>query len=94
MATYDQQAARVTATGAVTDRRSRVHSIHWVGVAGAGQVTLTDGNGGSTKLVFDTPAGASNSGQIYIGEESGLLFQSSVYCSAITAGVLLTVFYT
>lgn len=94
MGAFDQRVARVTAAGAVTDRYSRIHSVAWTGIAGASQVTFTDGNGGSTVAVFDFPAGAGGSGQIYIGEDSGVVFRNSIYCSAITAGVFLNVCYT
>lgn len=94
MGAFDQRAARVTATGAVTDRVSRIHSVSWVGVAAASQVTFTDGSGGGTVVVLDFPAGAGNGGQVYIGEDSGVRFSASIFCSAITAGVFLTVFYS
>ena len=94
MGAFDQRVARVTASAAVTNSRSRIHSVAWTGVAGASQVTFTDGNGGATVAVFDFPAGAGGSGQIYIAEESGILFHSSIFCSAITAGVFLNVCYS
>ena len=94
MTSMDQRNARVTATGAVTDRHSRLHSVAWTGVAGASQVTFTDGNGGATVIVLDFPAGAGGSGQVYIGEESGVRFRVGIFCSAITAGVFLNVFYS
>lgn len=94
MGAYDQRAARVTAAGAVTDRPSRLHSFTWVGAAGAGTLTFTDGNGGATVATYDIPAGVTTSGQTFIAEDSGLKFHASIYCSVITAGVLVTVHYS
>jgi len=94
MAEFDQRNARVTATGAVTNQRSRIHSITWTGIAGVGTITFTDGNGGSQICTFDTPAGAGGSGQFFIGEQSGFLFRTGIFCSVITAGIFLSVQYS
>lgn len=86
MAGHDSFATRLTAAGAVSGGRARLHSIHWVGAAGAGTITLTDGNGGASLATFDIPAGATLSGQIYVGEENGILAINSLYCSVMSAG--------
>jgi hypothetical protein len=60
--------------------------VSWVGAAGAGRLTFSNGNGGTTLVDIDTPAGATTSGQVFIGEETGVLFNSSIYCTTMTAG--------
>lgn len=94
MASYDQTSTRVTATGAVTSTRARVHSIYFVGAAGAGRITLTDGNGGTTRIDIDVPASSGATPMhVYIGEENGVLFKSGIYCSTLGTSAA-TIFYT
>ena len=92
MTTY-QSSTRVTAgSTAVTTGRARLISVSWVGAAGAGRITLTNGSGGTTLFDIDTPAGAGNSGQVFVCEASGILFPTSLFCSTMSAG-FCTVFY-
>jgi hypothetical protein len=82
-----QKSLRITASAtAVTTGRGRLISIHWVGAAGAGRLTFSDGNGGTTLVDIDTPAGVTASGQVYIGEDQGVTFRASIYCTTMTAG--------
>lgn len=85
MAGSDSFATRLAAAGAISGGRARLQSIHWVGAVGAGTITLTNGNGGTTLASFDIPAGVTTSGQIYIGEDSGILAITSLYCSVMSA---------
>ena len=88
----DVSSKRITAAGAVTDRRTRVVAVSAVGAAGAGRITLTDGNGGTTLLDCDIPLGTGQTLSLYIGDD-GIVFRSSVYAATVTAtGV--TVFYS
>jgi len=94
MSDMDQRSTRITATGAVTTSRTRLHSIWWTGIAGVGTIAFSDGVGGTVLCTFDIPAGASGSGQIYVGEVGGILFRSGLACSTITAGLFVSVQYT
>ena len=88
----DASAKRITATGAVTDRRTRVFAISAVGAAGAGRITLTDGSGGPTLIDCDIPTGTGQTLALYIGDD-GVVFRNSIFASAVTAtGV--TIFYS
>jgi len=87
----DMIAKRITATGAVSDRRSRVVAISAVGAAGAGRITLTDGSGGPVLIDLDIPTGASQTLSVYIGEE-GTLFLKGIQASVVTA-TAVTIFY-
>ena len=88
----EQNALRVTVAGAVTTGRGRLCSVSWVGAVAAGRITFTDGNGGATKVDFDTPAGVTTSGQVFIGEQTGILFRNSIYCSTMSAGFMTAFF--
>lgn len=94
MSMFDQRSTRVTGTGAVTTARARLHSVSFPGAVGAGRITLTDGNGGATLFDIDIPAGSGASFcTLYLGEESGIVFRSSIYCSTLGTSAL-TLFYT
>jgi len=94
MSQFDQTSTRITATGAVTTGRARLHSVYFVGAASAGRITLTDGDGGTVRFDIDIPAGSgASSTPIYIGEESGIVFRSSIWCSTIGT-TAVTLFYT
>lgn len=83
----EQRALRLTASAtAVTTGRGRLVSLSWVGAAAAGRLTFTNGNGGTTLVDVDIPAGVTASGQVFIGEETGVLFNVNIYCSTMTAG--------
>ena len=94
MSQFDQTSTRITATGAVTTGRARLHSVYYVGAASAGRITLTDGNGGTTRFDIDIPAGSGAVPMaLYLGEESGIVFKDSIYCSTIGT-TAVTLFYT
>lgn len=88
----DVASKRVTAAGAITDRRTRVTAVSAVGAAGAGRLTLTDGNGGTTLLDVDIPTGVGATLALFIGDD-GIMFKTNVYAATVTAtGV--TIFYS
>ena len=53
MANSDVKAKRLTGTGAASIGRARLRQIQVLTGGGAGRLTLTDGNGGSTVLDID-----------------------------------------
>jgi hypothetical protein len=83
---YDIKATKpLTSTGSFVDQndsnmtRTRIKAIYAVCGSSAGSVTITNGNGGETLFVMNTPAVA-NCGYIYIilpGE--GILAGSALY---------------
>lgn len=86
MQTDVKATAALTATGSFTTAdasnitfRTRIKAIYAVCGASAGSVTITDGSGGETLFVMNTPAVA-NCGYIYIilpGE--GILAERGLY---------------
>lgn len=86
MQTDVKATAALTATGSFTTTgasnitfRTRIKAIYAVCGASAGSVTITDGSGGETLFVMNTPAVA-NCGYIYIilpGE--GILAERGLY---------------
>ena len=86
----DVKALRVTASGAVTDTRSRVKSVTMVGTGGAGNLKLRDGGAsGTIRLELDVPASGDLS--VLIPGE-GVLFYNDVYAE-VTALTAATIFY-
>lgn len=75
-------ATRVAAVGAVTSGPARLRGL-WINALAAGEVTLTDGNGGTTLLQVSVQIGADYL-PIGAGTE-GILFKTSIYLSAIPA---------
>lgn len=95
MSATDQRMTRVTGTGSVTTGRTRLHSIYYIGSAGGGAITLknTD-NSGTTLFNIDVPAtSASVPMQIFLGEESGIVFPGGIYCAAMISSSA-TLFYS
>ena len=90
MANSDVKAKRLTRTGAASVGRARLRQVHILTSAGAGRLTLTDGNGGATVLDIDFSASDSNSVNI---PDEGLLFTSDIHCSAATNVTAFTIFY-
>lgn len=90
MANSDVKAKRLTATGAAGVGRARLRQVHVLTSAGAGRLTLTDGDGGATILDIDFIA--SDSQPINIPDQ-GLLFVSDIHVSAATNITALTIFY-
>ena len=91
MASSDIQAKRVAGTGSLAVGPARVRQIQVLTGAGAGRLTLTDGNGGSTLLDLDFLASDSHSVNI---PDNGVRFQSDVYVSAATNITAMTFFYS
>jgi len=91
MANSDVKAKRLTGTGAASVGRSRLRQIQVLTGAGAGRLTLTDGNGGSTVLDIDFLASDSHSVNI---PDEGVLFASDIYVATATNITAMTVFYS
>jgi len=92
MAGSDIKTKRVTGTGALSVGRARIrHITVLVSSAGAGRVTITDGNGGATLLDVDL---ASNSFSTIDIPDDGILATSDIYVSAATNVTAATVFWS
>lgn len=91
MANSDVKAKRLTGTGAASVGRARLRQVQVLTAAGAGRLTLTDGNGGATVLDIDFLASDSHSVNI---PDEGLLFTSDVHISTATNITALTIFYS
>ena len=84
----DVKAIRVTGTGSVFGGRTRLRGIILANAtAGAGTITLQDGNS-VTQFVGDCPAGDVFAFNI---PEDGILFESGMTTSAIGADISATV---
>ena len=92
MANSDVKTKRLTATGAASLGRNRLRQIQVLtDAAGAGRLTLTDGNGGATVLDIDFLASDSHSVNI---PDWGIRCQSDVLITAMTNITAMTVFYS
>jgi len=85
----DVQSKRLTATGSAGVGPARIRQIQVLTGAGAGRLTITDGNGGSTALDLDFLASDSHSVNI----PSDGIRVSDIYVSAFTNITAMTVFY-
>lgn len=91
MLAADTKAKRATTTGALSVGRARICGVAvLVSNAGAGRLTITDGDGGPTLLDLDFGANASH--DITIGGD-GILASSDLHISAATNISGVTVFY-
>ena len=91
MAGSDVKAVRRTGTGSAGVGRARIRQIQVLtNSGGAGRLTITDGNGGSTVLDIDFLASDSHSVNI---PEQGILV-SDIYVSVITNIDAITLFYS
>ena len=90
MSNSDVKAKRLTGTGAANVGRARLRQVHVLTGAGAGRLTMTDGDGGPTVLDIDFIA--SDSQPINIPEQ-GMLFASDIHISLATNITALTIFY-
>lgn len=86
----DIKTKRLTGTGAAGIGRARIRQIIATVGAGAGRLTVTDGNGGETVLDIDFTAIDTHSVNI---PDQGVLCVSDAYVSAATNITALTVFY-
>jgi hypothetical protein len=92
MAGSDARSKRVTGTGALTVGRSRLRLIVvTTNSSGAGRLTLSDGDGGSTLLDVDLVVSTTHN--VYIPEE-GILFQSDIFVATATNLVSATFFWS
>jgi hypothetical protein len=91
MANSDVKTKRLTATGAASLGRNRLRQIQVLTGAGAGRLTLTDGNGGATVLDIDFLASDSHSVNI---PDDGCLFTNDLYVATLTNITAMTIFYS
>jgi hypothetical protein len=91
MANSDVKTKRLTGTGAASIGRSRLRQVQVLTAAGAGRLTLTDGNGGATVLDIDFLASDSHSVNI---PDEGVLFTTDFYVSTATNITAMTIFYS
>jgi len=92
MANSDVKSKRLTGTGAASVGRSRLRQVQILtSSAGAGRLTLTDGNGGATILDIDFLASDSHSVNI---PDEGLLFTSDIHVATATNVTALTIFHS
>jgi hypothetical protein len=95
----DVQTKRVTGTGSLAVGPARVRQIQALTSAGAGRLTLTDGNGGATLIdldlatLIDLDFLASDSHSVNIPDD-GVRFVSDVYVSTATNITAITFFYS
>jgi len=91
MSMSDVRSKRVTGTGSLAVGPARVRQVQVLTSAGAGRLTITNGNGGETLLDLDFLASDSHSVNI---PDNGIRFTNDVYVSATTNITALTVFYS
>lgn len=87
----DVKAVRLTAAGAAFAGRARLRGFVYTTSATAGQVTFTDGDGGTT--VLDVDALGSSSDDRFI-PDMGILCADGIYLSALPTGAKVTVYYS
>jgi hypothetical protein len=92
MAGSDIKTKRVTGTGALSVGRARIrHITVLVSSGGAGRVTITDGNGGSTLLDVDLAANSFSTIDI---PDDGILATSDIFVLTATNVTAATVFWS
>lgn len=91
MASSDIQAKRVAGAGSLAVGPARVRQIQVLTGAGAGRLTITDGDGGATLLDLDFLASDSHSVNI---PDNGVRFQSDVFVETATNITAMTFFYS
>ena len=82
---------RVTGTGSLAVGPARVRQVQVLTGAGAGRLTVTNGNGGATVLDIDFLASDSHSINI---PDDGIRCSSDVYVSTATNITAMTFFYS
>jgi|DEB0MinimDraft_6_1074348.scaffolds.fasta_scaffold441121_1 hypothetical protein len=91
----DIKATAVAATGSVFAGRARIRGLVLSLANGAGgNVTITDGSGGATKLDIVTLAPTGNSHEDFVIPDHGILCPGGIYLSALPTGAKLTVYYS
>ena len=87
----DVRAIRIAATGDVGVGPARIRGIHVNSGAGAGRLTLTNGNGGDT--LFDADFDQSDTNFVSV-PDMGIWAQSTIWVSAITNINSITILYS
>ena len=87
----DVLSKRVTGTGSLDVGPARVRQVQVLTGAGAGRLTVTNGNGGTTVLDIDFLASDSHSINI---PDDGIRCSSDVYVSVATNITAMTFFYS
>ena len=82
---------RVAATGSLAVGPARIRQVQVLTGAGAGRLTVTNGNGGDTVLDIDFLASDSHSINI---PDDGIRCSSDVYVSVATNITAMTFFYS
>tara|TARA_Y100000114_G_scaffold76280_1_gene69897 strand:- start:627 stop:902 length:276 start_codon:yes stop_codon:yes gene_type:complete len=90
MANSDIRAKRLTGTGAASTGRARLRQVQVLVAAGAGRLTFSDGNGGSTLLDLDFTASQTHSVNI---PDEGVLFTDDIHVATATNITALTIFF-
>ena len=90
MAGSDVKTKRLTAVGSAAVGPARIRQIQVLTEAGAGRLTITDGNGGATALDIDFKQNDSHSINI---PDDGIRV-SDIYVSVETNITAITVFYS
>ena len=90
MSNSDVQAKRLTGTGAASTGRARLRQVQVLVAAGAGRLTFSDGNGGSTLLDLDFTASQTHSVNI---PDEGVLFTDDIHVATATNITALTIFF-
>ena len=91
MSSSDVSSKRVTGTGSLGVGPARVRQVQVLTSAGAGRLTVTNGNGGETLLDIDFIASDSHSVNI---PDNGIRFSDDVYVTTATNITAMTVFYS
>lgn len=91
MSSSDVLTKRVAATGSLAVGPARIRQVQVLTGAGAGRLTVTNGNGGATVLDIDFLASDSHSVNI---PDNGIRCSSDVYVSAATNITAMTFFYS
>ena len=91
MSSSDVSSKRVTGTGSLGVGPARVRQVQVLTSAGAGRLTVTNGNGGETLLDIDFIASDSHSVNI---PDNGVRFSNDVYVATATNITAMTVFYS
>lgn len=87
----DVKMVRVTATGAARTTRSRLRKVSvLISNAGAGRLTITDGDGGAT--LFDVDFAANGQASLSVPDR-GILAERGLFVSAATNVAAATLFY-
>lgn len=85
------RARRYTGVGACGVGRARISLVVGTATGGAGRLTITNGQGGSTLLDVDLPT---NNTFQFLVPESGIISDNDPYISLATNVTAVTLFFT